>query len=72
MGLSPHLSITSQRDRIEQVTEGRFEPALFDATNQTEARFLEDPASKRVIITTEMVTEPIVIRSPKKFSTFMV
>ena len=61
-------SPVSQRDRIEQVTEGRFEPTVFDVAQQTETKIVPPIKTQ----TNETTTEPVRMTSPKQFSTFMV
>ena len=50
----------SVRSANDQVTEGRFEPQLFDANNQT-GQDLMDLYFKKPVQTVEVTTDPIII-----------
>ena len=61
----------SVRSANDQVTEGRFEPQLFDANNQTD-QDLMDLYFKKPVQTVEVTTDPIIIVPEKKYASFMI
>ena len=61
----------SVRSANDQVTEGRFEPQLFDANNQT-GQDLMDLYFKKPVQTVEVTTDPIIIVPEKKYASFMI
>jgi len=71
MGLSAR-SVTRQsvRDMDGQITEGRFEPLLFDANIQTDRELLENYFRKETAVI-ETVTDPVSFRKPIKFASLM-